>query len=145
MTPRFHRLLKQHIAKDRLSLHTRTTISTQSYDPSSETWTISTDPPIPNLPAFDYIYFATGVQSDFNSLPCLQTLATRYPVQSFEGLPALNEDLMWKDEVPLFVTGRMAALRLGPGAGNLEVCKKKMPMPSSHGITVDTQRDRAHV
>lgn len=85
------------------------------------------------------------MQSDFNSLPCLQTLATRYPVQSFEGLPALNEDLMWKDEVPLFVTGRMAALRLGPGAGNLEVCKKKMPMPSSHGITVDTQRDRAHV
>jgi len=27
---------------------------------------------------------------------------------------------MWKDGVPLFVTGRLAALRLGPGAGNLE-------------------------
>jgi hypothetical protein len=26
---------------------------------------------------------------------------------------------MWREDVPLFVTGRLAALRLGPGAGNL--------------------------
>lgn len=26
---------------------------------------------------------------------------------------------MWKEDVPLFITGRLAALRLGPGAGNL--------------------------
>ena len=26
---------------------------------------------------------------------------------------------MWNDEVPLFVTGRLAGLRLGPGAPNL--------------------------
>jgi len=31
----------------------------------------------------------------------------------------LNEDLMWDDDVPLFVTGRLAGLRLGPGAPNL--------------------------
>ena len=27
---------------------------------------------------------------------------------------------MWRDHVPLFVTGTLASLRLGPGAGNLE-------------------------
>ncbi|KAG9738506.1 hypothetical protein KCU86_g9722, partial [Aureobasidium melanogenum] len=37
----------------------------------------------------------------------------------YGGLPALTDDLMWKENVPLFVTGRLAALRLGPGAGNL--------------------------
>lgn len=26
---------------------------------------------------------------------------------------------MWKEDIPLFITGRLAALRLGPGAGNL--------------------------
>ena len=26
---------------------------------------------------------------------------------------------MWTEDVPLFVTGRLASLRLGPGAGNL--------------------------
>jgi len=32
----------------------------------------------------------------------------------------LTDELGWKKGVPLFVAGRMAALRLGPGAGNLE-------------------------
>ena len=27
--------------------------------------------------------------------------------------------LMWTEDVPLFVTGRLASLRLGPGAGDL--------------------------
>lgn len=27
---------------------------------------------------------------------------------------------MWDEDVPLFMTGKFAALRLGPGAGNLE-------------------------
>jgi len=27
---------------------------------------------------------------------------------------------MWKEQVPLFVTGKLAGLRLGPSAGNLE-------------------------
>lgn len=40
-------------------------------------------------------------------------------MESYGGLPGLTDDLMWKDDVPLFVTGRLAALRLGPGAGNL--------------------------
>ena len=119
MTPRFNKILKQHIQKGRLSQHTHTTVTSQSYSPDSKTWSITTSPPI-ELPEIDYIYFATGVQSDFSTLGPLQTLATKLPIRSHEGLPALNDDLMWKDGVPLFVTGKLAALRLGPGAGNLE-------------------------
>ncbi|KAF7192450.1 hypothetical protein HII31_06225 [Pseudocercospora fuligena] len=69
---------------------------------------------------FHFIYFATGIQSDFQTLPYLQNLLKAYPVESYDGLPALTEDLMWREDVPLFMTGRFAALRVGPGAANLE-------------------------
>jgi hypothetical protein len=44
----------------------------------------------------------------------------KYPIEYHAGLPALTEDLAWREGVPLFVTGKLAGLRLGPGAGNLE-------------------------
>ena len=43
-----------------------------------------------------------------------------FPIESVGGMPVLTDELGWKMGVPLFVAGRMAALRLGPGAGNLE-------------------------
>lgn len=120
VTSRYHKILKQHIATDRLSMHQSTSITSQTYCHTTQTWTVSTNPNILDLPPIDYIYFATGVESDFRTLPFLQTLNANYPIDAYGGLPALNDDLMWKDDVPLFVTGRLAALRLGPGAGNLE-------------------------
>lgn len=36
------------------------------------------------------------------------------------GLPCLTHDLMWKEDIPMFFTGRLAGLRLGPWAANLE-------------------------
>lgn len=120
MTPRYNKIMKQHIQKGRASQHTHTTIKSQEYVPETRTWSITTSPPIPNLPPIDYVYFATGIQSDFRRLQYLQSLATKLPIDSYGGLPALNDDLMWKDGVPLFMTGRLASLRLGPGAGNLE-------------------------
>jgi len=43
-----------------------------------------------------------------------------FPIESVGGMPVLTDELGWKKGVPLFVAGRLAALRLGPGAGNLE-------------------------
>lgn len=60
------------------------------------------------------------MQSNFKELPYLQKIVGKYPVESFDGMPALTDDLMWKSDVPLFMTGKFAALRLGPGAANLE-------------------------
>ena len=116
ITPRYHRLLKQHIATGKVSLHTETSILSSSF--SEGFWSVKTNPPI-DLPSIDYIYFATGIASDFRSLPFLQTLNKKFPVDCYGGLPSLTDDLMWKEDVPLFVTGRLASLRLGPGAGNL--------------------------
>jgi len=36
------------------------------------------------------------------------------------GLPLLTNDLLLSSNIPLFITGRLAGLRLGPGAANLE-------------------------
>ncbi|KAG9999596.1 FAD binding domain-containing protein, partial [Aureobasidium melanogenum] len=116
ITPRYHKLLKQYIAAGKVALHTETVITSSSF--SNGSWTLTTSPAI-DLPSIDYIYFATGIASDFRSLPFLQTINHKFPINSYGGLPALTDDLMWKENVPLFVTGRLAALRLGPGAGNL--------------------------
>lgn len=50
----------------------------------------------------------------------LQHMHEDYPIVSKGGLPCLTENMMWRSDVPLFMTGRLAALKLGPGAPNLE-------------------------
>lgn len=120
ITPRFAKVLETHVRTGKLSIHTHTTVTSSTYSPLDQTWTLTTSPPIPDLPPIHYIYFATGVQSDFEKLPYLQKIVEKYPVDSFDGLPALTDDLMWQGDVPLFMTGRFAALRVGPGAANLE-------------------------
>lgn len=120
ITPRMQKVLKQHVARKRLSIHTHTQIASKNFDPVSGTWKLETTPPIPDLPSIDYIYLATGVNSNVANLPLLASMNRDHPIEIKQGFPCITEDLMWKQDVPLFVTGRLAALRLGPGAPNLE-------------------------
>ncbi|KAI9659652.1 MAG: hypothetical protein M1831_003733 [Alyxoria varia] len=144
ITPRYYRLLKQHVAAGRVSIKTNTTLelSKSSYDHDKQSWQeLPLEPPLVSQrkadifeipqeqleqPKIDYVYLATGATGgglpNFCELPFLRTFAAKHPCQggSVGGLPSLNENMMWCDDVPLFVTGAMAALRLGPGAPNLE-------------------------
>lgn len=123
ITPHYHKILKQHIQTGRLSIHTRTVIDEHTFDPTTQTWKITTTPPIADFPSdngIDYICFATGMQTNINEMRLLQSMIRDYPVESLNGLPCLTDDLMWKAGIPLFVTGRLASLRLGPAAPNLE-------------------------
>lgn len=125
ITPLFHKKLKEHMALGRLQLRTHTTVVDASFEEARQSrdlsgrWAVKTEPAIENLPPFDYIYFATGVEPDVCGLPYLQTMLETHPIPVLGGFPVLNHQLMWKDDVPLFVTGRLAALRLGPSAPNL--------------------------
>lgn len=129
ITPAFMRRIRPHVAGGRLRMFERTVLTEARFEapPGGEgeggagggVWRVKTEPPIEGLPAVDYIYFATGIQSDFAALPYLQNILRDHPIKGLGGLPCLNEDLMWKDDVPLFVTGRLAALRLGPAAPNI--------------------------
>ncbi|KAI9369093.1 hypothetical protein BJX61DRAFT_536708 [Aspergillus egyptiacus] len=120
ITPRYQKIVREHAARGRVSIHNCTVITGKEYDSVSKTWRLTTDPPIPDLPEIDYIYFATGMAMDVQELPMLQSMHRDYPIQTIQGLPCLTDDLMWQAEVPLFLTGRLAGLRLGPGAANLE-------------------------
>ncbi|KAI1002813.1 hypothetical protein K3495_g5387 [Podosphaera aphanis] len=68
----------------------------------------------------DYVIYATGTPVNISSLPFIQPFLTQYPIDTVGGMPCVTDELMWKEEVPLFVTGKLGGLRLGPAAGNLE-------------------------
>ncbi|KAJ4406686.1 hypothetical protein N0V91_004376 [Didymella pomorum] len=119
VTPRYRRVLDAHVASGRIELHTHTTLESVTWEEETMRWVdvkVSTGAPVP---AVDYIAFATGIQSDITSIPFLDTLRLQHPIEYVAGLPCLTDDLMWASGVPLFVTGRLAGLRLGPGAPNL--------------------------
>ena len=120
ITPRFVKVSEQHVQSGKLSIHPHTTVEQTNYDPLEQTWLIKTSPPILDMPPIHFVYFATGVQSNVEKLSYLQKIVEKFPVECFDGMPALTDDLMWKPDVPLFLSGRFAALRVGPGAANLE-------------------------
>lgn len=79
------------------------------------------DPAVPDFPNnVDYIYYATGARPDVEQLPMLSPLREKHPIQAIGGMPCLTDDLAWAQDVPLFVAGRLAGLRIGPDCGNLE-------------------------
>jgi hypothetical protein len=119
MTPRYRKVLDAHVASGKISLHTHTTLQSVSWDSQLKTWSSLISAPEVSFPSIDYIVFATGIQSNVETIPFLQTIQKQHPIETIGGLPCLNDDLMWNDDVPLFVTGRLAGLRLGPGAPNL--------------------------
>lgn len=123
ITPAFLKRIRPHMARDQLKMFEKTVLTEAHFESPADdeggVWRIRTEPPIEDLPLIDYFYFATGIQSDFTTLPYLQNMLKDYPIKGFGGFPCLNEDLMWQDDVPLFVTGRLAALRLGPAGPNI--------------------------
>lgn len=126
LTPTYYKKLLQHQAAGRLYHQCFTTLTSAKFIPPVESardqggyWQVETNPPIAELPRMDYIYFATGMPPDFRSFPCLQNLCSQHPLDDIGGLPCLTNQLKWRDDVPLFVTGALAGLRIGPGAGNL--------------------------
>ena len=119
--PQFFKKLQAHITRGTLSIYTETIISDQAWDIHSKTWAIKTEPTIAALPSqVDYVYYATGARPDVEHLPCLSPLREKVPIEVIGGMPCLTDDLAWADDVPLFISGRLAGLRIGPDCGNLE-------------------------
>jgi len=123
VTPGYYEVLKGHVASGRLKLFERTKLAGARFEEVREErggmWHVQTCPAVEGLPPMDYIYFATGVETNFEALPYLQTMLASHPIVGHGGFPCLNDHLMWKDGVPLFMAGRLAALKLGPSAPNL--------------------------
>lgn len=70
---------------------------------------------------FHKIILACGVAPDFSSHPVIAKLLSKWPISTHGGLPDLTQDLQWNtsNRANVFVVGAMAALQVGPDAGNL--------------------------
>ncbi|KAI0158652.1 hypothetical protein BJ166DRAFT_308498 [Pestalotiopsis sp. NC0098] len=120
ITPPYKKILDRLIASGKVVLSLHTEIKTRSWDPTTQTWDVELAGGHPQkLPPIDHIYFATGVQTTFQTLPYLQSMLEQHPIKDCGGLPCITEDMQWNDDVPLFMAGRLGGLQLGPGAPNL--------------------------
>jgi hypothetical protein len=71
---------------------------------------------------FHRIILACGMTPICTAHPLLAKLTLRWPIDIHGGWPLVTEDLRWSEELParnIFVVGAMAALQIGPDAGNL--------------------------
>jgi lysine/ornithine N-monooxygenase len=117
ITPAFDKILQRHVKRGKLTLLPCTRITHGTWDNG---WSLVTEPRVEaGLPKIDYVFFATGVKPDFATIPFLRDLQRVHGMEVMGGLPIINDDMMWNDDLPCFFTGALAALRLGPGAANL--------------------------
>ncbi|KIW86598.1 uncharacterized protein Z519_12782 [Cladophialophora bantiana CBS 173.52] len=158
ITPKFDKILERHVVNGRLAIMTHTRIENGIWCGESQTWSIGLSPASENATlCVDHIIYATGAPANIEKVPCIQQMLDEYPVESINGLPRLTDDLMWHKDVPLFLTGGLAALRLGPGAANLAgarqgaeriawkiedlLGKGQTPLPDEQGSVVDKLGD----
>ncbi|EXJ58761.1 hypothetical protein A1O7_06191 [Cladophialophora yegresii CBS 114405] len=120
ITPKFDRILQRHVLSGHLAIVTHTRVQDGIWCGRSQTWSIRLSSGQEDAPlCVDHIIHATGAAPNIEKVQCMKQMLEKYPLPSCNGLPRLTDDLMWHNSVPLFLTGGLAALRLGPGAANL--------------------------
>lgn len=70
---------------------------------------------------FDRVILACGVSPDCSTHPVFSKILDKWPIPIHGGYPLISEDLQWdkRRHRNLYVVGAMAALQVGPDAGNL--------------------------
>lgn len=53
------------------------------------------------------VIYATGTPVDICSLSIVEPILRSHPISTVGGMPCLTSDLMWKEDIPLFVTGKL--------------------------------------
>lgn len=91
ITPRIYKTMQPYITQGRLKIHTNTIITGKDWNLEDRTWIVETQPVIPDLPEFDYVYCATGLENDIESVPCLRKMHRKYPIKVLGGSPCLTE------------------------------------------------------
>ncbi|CAI5757361.1 unnamed protein product [Candida verbasci] len=116
INPEYYKKLNKHVKSGKLKWLTSTSIVEQAFDETYELALNSGD----KLSNVDFIYFATGIRANVNSLKFLQPILNEQKIDIVEGYPCLTDNLQWNEEVPLFMTGKNASLKIGPTSANLD-------------------------
>ncbi|CAK9436812.1 uncharacterized protein LODBEIA_P13340 [Lodderomyces beijingensis] len=128
INPEYLKKLNKHVKDHRLTWLQKARIASQAWNGHAWDLTIEQqqeregggEDEAVELRNVDYIYFATGSQADVKSLPFLRHMHQEHPIEVTCGYPALTDNLQWNNDVPLFMVGRNAALKIGPTSANLD-------------------------
>lgn len=132
VNPEYYHKINKHQAAGRLTLKKYTTIEHADWDEESQMWDVqmntceptddleSEDEHVMLLTKADYMVCATGIKADLASLGFMEDIMNDFPIDTVGGFPCLTDDLQWNDELPLFMVGKNAALKMGPTAANLD-------------------------
>jgi len=119
ITPKYRDLLRGLEKERRVEVGEGTEAIGATWDDRSQTSNLRTNTSL-GLEGADHVVYATGMSSDFHSIPLIQELINRGEIETVGGMPVLMDDLQMSAKVPFFVTGRLAGLSLGHGSANLE-------------------------
>lgn len=50
----------------------------------------------------------------------MNSIMEEYPIDIVGGFPCLTDNLQWTDDLPLYMVGKNASLRIGPTSANLD-------------------------
>ncbi|KAI5961429.1 uncharacterized protein KGF55_004052 [Candida pseudojiufengensis] len=119
INPEYYKKLKIHLKQsgDKFKWFTETSIVESEWVDNHWNLKLSNDIELKNI---DYIYFATGITADINSLNFLNSINKQYPIEIEQGFPVLTDNLQWNNEIPLFLIGKNASLTIGPTSANLD-------------------------
>lgn len=123
VNPEYYKITKNYEKSRRMDIHEESYYDPGEWNSTESCWTrgtISSAEGHISVAGPQYVYYATGSTPDITKIEFLQPLLEKYPVETCSGLPCLTHDLQYSAEVPMYVTGRLAFLRLGPAGANLE-------------------------
>lgn len=108
INPEYYKNIKQHVKNGRLKWLTETQVVEQEWE--EDTWRLLLKNKLgkaTSLYKIDYVYYATGIQADIESLPFMRTMFNQNPIDVCNGYPSLTDNLQWNKEIPLYMVGKM--------------------------------------
>lgn len=125
VNPEYYKILQRHVKNGRLTLMKYTTVEEAVFVPGDSAvcghengkWelTLNTGEHLTT----DYVICATGISQNLHAIEFLKPILERHPIETVGGFPCLTENLQYND-LPLFMVGKNATLRVGPSSANID-------------------------
>lgn len=123
VNPEYYQHLNKHVSAGKLKILKHTTVEHGVIENNCWNLTISTkesNSVTTSTIVADYVCCATGISANLQGLGFMSSILKDFPIDIVGGLPCLTDHLQWNEELPLFMVGKNASLRIGPTSANLD-------------------------
>lgn len=125
VNPEYHRILSKHVQAGNLTVMRHSEILNGELEENTWNLTVQTKDPNQDQPVISnlearYVVCATGIRADVEALDFLHGIQKSFPIDLVNGFPCLTDDLQWRSDIPLYMVGKYASLRIGPTSANLD-------------------------